>query len=119
MMNYPARSLVEVPPAPAPTSAAPAAFTLSPGASICACKAQKAPLSERVKWFLVETAASACTLGGVLSGSTSTQGAALYLVSLVFWYALTVKRRLWGLMPLNVATTVVASVNLWRSLSPG
>lgn len=70
-----------------------------------------------VKWFLIELAASLLTLGGIYAGSTTTLGASLYLASLVFWYALTWARGLWGLMPLNVATTVVSALNLWRSLA--
>ena len=68
------------------------------------------------RWLIVELLASCLTLAGIYVGSTTAIGAALYLVSLVFWYALTVGKRLWGLMPLNVATTVVASMNLWAAL---
>jgi hypothetical protein len=69
------------------------------------------------RWLIAELLASGLTLAGIYAGSTSAAGASLYLASLVFWYAVTVKKRLWGLMPLNVATTVVAAVNLWRALA--
>jgi hypothetical protein len=69
------------------------------------------------RWLLVELLASVLTLAGIYVGSTTAAGAALYRASLVFWYALTCKRSLWGLMPLNIASTVVASVNLWRAMA--
>ena len=69
------------------------------------------------QWLLIELLASALTLAGIYSGSTTATGAALYLASLVFWYWLTVGRRLWGLMPLNVASTAVSALNLWRALA--
>jgi hypothetical protein len=65
------------------------------------------------RWFVVELLASALTLAGMRLGSTTSAGAALYLGSLVFWYLLTWRKRLWGLMPLNVASTVVAGLTLW------
>jgi hypothetical protein len=67
-------------------------------------------------WLLVELAASVLTLMGIFIGSSTAAGASLYLCSLVFWYWLTVGKKLWGLMPLNVATTVVASLNLWKAM---
>jgi hypothetical protein len=68
------------------------------------------------RWLPIELLASGLTLAGIYAGSTTATGAALYLASLVFWYWLTVGKRLWGLMPLNVATTAVASINLWKAL---
>jgi hypothetical protein len=69
------------------------------------------------RWLAIELLASMLTLAGIYAGSTTAAGAALYLGSLVFWYWLTVGKRLWGLMPLNVATTVVASVNLFKAVA--
>ena len=69
------------------------------------------------RWLIVELLASGLTLAGIYAGSTTAAGASLYLASLVFWYAITWKKSLWGLMPLNVATTAVASLNLWRALA--
>lgn len=69
------------------------------------------------RWTVVEFCASCLTLAGIYAGSTTALGASLYLASLVFWYALTWRKSLWGLMPLNVATTVVASLNLWRAVA--
>jgi hypothetical protein len=68
-------------------------------------------------WLPIELLASVLTLAGIYAGSTTAAGAALYLVSLVFWYWLTVGKRMWGLMPLNLATTVVAATNLWKALA--
>lgn len=67
-------------------------------------------------WFWVEFAASAFTLAGIWIGSTTALGAGCYLVSLVFWYALQFGRGLWGLAPLNVATTFIAAANLYQAL---
>jgi hypothetical protein len=69
------------------------------------------------RWLIVELCASGLTLAGIYVGSTTATGAALYLLSLVFWYWLTVGKRLWGLMPLNVASTVVSALNLWRAVA--
>lgn len=66
--------------------------------------------------FLLECAASLLTLAGIYFGSTTTLGAGLYLFSLVFWYALCIQRKMWGLMPLNIATTVLSGINLYKSL---
>jgi hypothetical protein len=66
--------------------------------------------------LLVELLASALTLAGMALGSTTRAGAGLYLASLVFWYLLTWRKRLWGLLPLNLATTVVCGVNFWRAV---
>ena len=64
----------------------------------------------------VELAASVFTLAGIYIGSTTALGAACYLVSLVFWWWLTVAKKLWGIVPLNAASTVVSAFNLWRAL---
>lgn len=67
--------------------------------------------------FVVELLASGTTLAGIYVGSTTPAGATLYLVSVVFWYWLTIGKRLWGLMPLNVAVTVISALNLWKALT--
>ena len=78
----------------------------------------KSVQAPRVIWFLVELMASITTLAGVYLGSTTLPGVCMYVASLVFWYALTVKKRLWGLMPLNIGTTVVLAINLYKALNP-
>lgn len=65
--------------------------------------------------FWIELAASSLTLAGVWFGSTTALGAAFYLASLVFWYWVMIRKALWGLLPLNVATTIIASANLWMA----
>ncbi len=66
--------------------------------------------------FFIELGASVFTLAGIYVGSTTTLGAIFYLVSLVFWFWLMYRVKLWGLAPLNIATAVIASYNLWSSL---
>lgn len=67
-------------------------------------------------WTIIELHASALTLAGIYVGSTTAWGAGFYLASLVFWWALTYGKRLWGLVPLNAATTIVSTMNLWAAL---
>lgn len=69
----------------------------------------------RTRSFWIECAASAFTLAGIAIGSTMAPGAVCYLISLVFWFWLMREKSLWGLLPLNTATLVVASLNLWRA----
>ncbi|HKQ24116.1 MAG TPA: hypothetical protein VJT81_06705 [Burkholderiales bacterium] len=64
----------------------------------------------------IELTASAFTLAGIYVGSTTAVGAGCYLVALVFWYVIMFRKALWGIAPLNVATTFVATFNLWRAL---
>jgi hypothetical protein len=64
----------------------------------------------------IEIGASTFTLAGMFIGSTTIPGAVCYLISLVFWYALCYRKKLHGIIPLNVASTFVAAVNIWRAL---
>lgn len=64
----------------------------------------------------IELGASVFTLAGMFVGSTTTTGAFLYAVSLVFWYALVYRQKLHGIVPLNVASTVVVLLNIWRAM---
>lgn len=66
--------------------------------------------------FWIESFASLLTLAGIFLGSTNAPGASCYLASLVFWYLIMWRKGLWGIAPLNVATTAVAALNLWRAL---
>lgn len=68
--------------------------------------------------FIVELLASVTTIAGIYVGSTTLAGAVLYLVSVVFWYWLTFGKRLWGLMPLNIAVTIVATINVYKAFQP-
>lgn len=69
-----------------------------------------------MKSFAIELAASVTTLTGMWLGSTTSAGAAWYIVAAVFWFALMFRRRLWGLSPVNVGVLVVACVNLYRAI---
>lgn len=66
--------------------------------------------------FWIELAGSSITLAGIHLGSTTAAGAACYLIALVFWYWTMFRKKLWGIAPLNVATTFIASANLWRAI---
>ena len=66
--------------------------------------------------FWIESAAGGLTLAGIYIGSTTAAGAGCYLGSLVFWFWMMFRKRVWGLAPLNCATLVIASLNLWRAL---
>lgn len=68
------------------------------------------------RMLAVELLASSLLLAALYAGTTTAIGAGLYLASLVFWYWLTVAKRLWGLMPLNVASTVISVINLFKAL---
>jgi len=64
----------------------------------------------------VEIAASILTLAGIYLGSTTLLGAIAYLGSMVFWWWLTYSRKLWGLVPLNIGSTILSAYNLWSAL---
>lgn len=65
--------------------------------------------------FSIEMAASLLTVSGILLGSTTLQGGALYMASLLFWFILVWRKKLWGLLPLNIFTAVVITYNLIRA----
>ena len=66
--------------------------------------------------FLIELFAALFTLAGMFIGSTSLIGALCYGASLFFWFPLMWRKRLWGLLPLNIATLGVCGLNLVRAL---
>lgn len=65
--------------------------------------------------FIYEVLASSATLAGMYLGSTEKWGAACYLLSMVFWFALMFNRKLWGLLPLNVGALIVNLRNVWMT----
>lgn len=71
--------------------------------------------SNKALWFGVEACASICNIAGIYIGSTTMLGAMWYGIALIFWYALTIKKKLWGLMPLNIAVTIVTILNIWKA----
>jgi hypothetical protein len=60
---------------------------------------------------LVEIFASLLTIMGVAVGSTTPTGNDFYMAGQVFWWWLTISRRMWGLLPLNIAMTCI---ELWH-----
>jgi hypothetical protein len=68
--------------------------------------------------LLIELCASALTIAGIYLGSTTTHGALCYAASLVFWLWLMAVKRLWGLLPLNVALATVTAFNLLHGVHP-
>jgi hypothetical protein len=65
---------------------------------------------------LLELAAAVVTLTGQVLGSTTLRGAICYLFATALWCSLTVTMRMWGLLPLNVASAVVSGWTLWQLL---
>lgn len=66
------------------------------------------------KQRLIELSASVVTLSGQAIGSTSFPGALCYALATVIWVWLTIRQKLWGLMPLNVASALVTIWTLWH-----
>lgn len=75
------------------------------------------PAKDRWHWLVIQLFASVITLAGIHFGSTTALGASLYLVALAFWFWLCFGQRLWGLMPLNLASTILSAANLWKALA--
>lgn len=71
----------------------------------------------RTQLFAIDAAASVLTIAGIQLGSTTLAGCLCYLGGLVFWFVLTFARRAWGLMPLNIATTLVIGRTLYGLLA--
>lgn len=63
----------------------------------------------------IEYTASVLTIAGMLYGSTTRLGASLYLASAVFWIVIMVRKRLWGLWPMNVAGSAASLYNLLQT----
>ena len=72
----------------------------------------KLPYIEDKRSFVLEILASVFTVSGIYLGSTTLPGACAYAVSLVFWFWVSYRKKLHGLLPLNVATTIVTIKNL-------
>lgn len=65
--------------------------------------------------LIAEVGAATLTVLGMYLGSSTSYGAFCYLAGLVFWFRLMFLKRLWGLLPLNIATLGVSSYHLWRT----
>jgi len=64
----------------------------------------------------LELFASVFGLTGMYLGSTTQYGAMCYAVAIPCLIACVYLRRLWGLLPLNLAQAVVIGINLVRTL---
>ncbi len=71
-------------------------------------------ISEKFKWIAAELIASGLTLVGIAVGSSTHLGATFYLLSLIFWWWITFGKKMWGLVPLNGATTIIAFWHLFH-----
>jgi hypothetical protein len=63
----------------------------------------------------LELFASAFGLAGMYLGSTTLHGAMCYVVAIPCLITCVYVRRLWGLIPLNLAQAVVIGINLFRT----
>lgn len=70
----------------------------------------------RVFWRAMELAASCTTLAGMWVGSTTVVGSLWYLAAGVAFTAVSFKRRLHSLQPLNFAALAIEAWNLWSAL---
>lgn len=67
--------------------------------------------------FAIQLLASVTTLIGMKVGSTTLMGAEFYLVSTIAWCAISWRKSLHGVWPLNIAGLVVTLLNLWSALA--
>lgn len=70
-----------------------------------------------MKRLAIEVGASVCTIAGLYFGTTTLPGAVWYAVGLLFWFAFVFMRGAWGLLPLNIASTVVTAIHLGTLLA--
>jgi len=64
---------------------------------------------------MLELLASVFGLAGMYLGSTTLQGVVCYSVAIPCLIGCVIIRRLWGLLPLNLAQAVVIGINLFRA----
>jgi hypothetical protein len=64
---------------------------------------------------VLELFASAFGLAGMYLGSTTLHGALCYAVAIPCLIGCVTIRRLWGLLPLNLAQAVVIAINLFAA----
>ena len=65
----------------------------------------------------IEFLASASTLAGMKLGSTTLHGAECYLVATLAWCAISWRKSLHGIWPLNIGALGVTLWNLWGALA--
>lgn len=72
------------------------------------------------KWltldFGIECTASVLTVTGLALGTSTLEGSLVYLLSMLPWWALLIRKRMWGLLPLNIASTLIITRNLFIHL---
>ena len=64
----------------------------------------------------LELFASVFGLAGMYLGSTTLHGALCYAVGIPCLITCVYKRKLWGLLPLNLAQAIVIAINVFRAL---
>lgn len=67
--------------------------------------------------FAIQLLASVTTLIGMKIGSTTLHGAELYLVGTAAWMAISWRKSLHGIWPLNIGAAAVSLMNLWTALA--
>ncbi len=67
-------------------------------------------------WRAMELGASFTTMAGMWEGSTTVVGSLWYLAAGVLFIAVSFKRKLHGLQPLNFAAIAIETFNLWAAL---
>lgn len=65
----------------------------------------------------IQLLASVATLAGMWVGSTTAHGAEFYLVGTAAWMAISWRKGLHGIWPLNIGATIVSLKNLWAALA--
>lgn len=65
----------------------------------------------------IELVASVTTLAGMWIGSTTLHGGEFYLVSTIAWCAISWRKSLLGIWPLNICAMLVTGFNLWAALA--
>lgn len=86
-------------------------------------RARSAPIGQGVESrrtravdFSIQLLASVATLAGMWVGSTTARGAEFYLIGTAAWIAISWRKSLHGIWPLNIGAAAVSLVNLWSSL---
>lgn len=76
-----------------------------------------APGRSRAVDLAIEILASASTLAGMRLGSTTVAGASIYIVATCAWCAISWRKGLHGIWPLNIGALVVMIFNLKDALA--
>ena len=74
-------------------------------------------MNRKTTSFVIQLGASITTLLGVYYGTTTATGSLWYIASQALWWAIMVRDKLWGLLPLNIAMAIVLVHNLIKALN--